>query len=107
MRERSYSVREVEQGIGKLTRLYRQDNSNGFDRREGKERWGWYYVDGRKAFFISAKLPTSGSVGRGRVKALRDYMNLSREQFDDLCRCHLSGPQYHNIITTMLEVGEL
>ncbi len=107
MRERSYSVREVEQGIGKLTRLYRQDNSNGFDRRMNREKYGWYYVDGKRRFRISSKLPTRGSVGKGRLRALRNYLRLSREQFDDLCRCPLSGPQYHDIITAMLEGGEL
>lgn len=107
MRERSYSVREVEQGIGKLTRLYRQDNSNGFDRRMNREKYGWYYVDGKRRFRISSKLPTRGSVGKGRLRALRNYLRLSVDDFDRLCSCSLTGPQYHAIITAMTEVEEL
>lgn len=107
MRERSYNVREVERGIRKLTRLYSQDNSNGFDRRMNREKYGWYYVDGERKFCISSKLPPSGSVGKGRVRALRNDLRLSVDDFDRLCSCSLTGPQYHAIITAMTEVEEL
>lgn len=107
MREKSYNVREVERGIRKLTQLYRQDRSNGFDRRMNRERYGWYYVDGVRKFLISSKLPPSGSVGRGRVRALRNYLRLSVEEFDRLCSCPLSGAQYHAIIVAMSETGTL
>ena len=105
MPERVYSVKEVERGIRKLTALYDQDNLNGFERREGKEKWGWYYVEGQKTFFISSKLPSSGDVGRGRAKALREYLQFSRDQFEDLCKCPLSGPRYHAIIIEKTESG--
>ena len=107
MSEKSYSVREVERGIRKLTALYRQDRSNGFDRRQGKEKWGWYYVDGQEVFYISSKLPPSGSVARGRIHAMRKQMNLDREQFDKLCQCSLTGPAYHEMIHAMVEAGDI
>lgn len=107
MREKIYSVREVTAGIRKLTNLHTHDNSNGFDRREGKEKWGWYYVDGKEAFYISSKLPPSGDVPRGRIDAMRKQMHLNREQFAKLCQCSLSGPNYHNMIVAMAEAGEI
>ena len=107
MPQRSYSVREVERGIRKLTTTYRRDNANGFERREGKEKWGWYYVDGKKMFYISSKLPPSGDVARGRIHAMRNQMRLTQDQFDRLCKCTISGPEYHSIIVEMLNAGEL
>lgn len=107
MREKSYNVREVERGIRKLTQLYSIDKSNGFDRRMSREKYGWYYVDGVRKFFISSKLPPSGSVGRGRIRALRNYLRLSVEEFDRLCSCPLSGAQYHAIVVEMSETRTL
>ena len=99
MPSRSYDVPEIERGIRKLTRLFAQDGRNGFARRTTREKFGWYYVDGKRQFYISSKLPTSGSVGRGRVQSLRNYLGLSRDQFDDLCKCPMSGPDYHDLIS--------
>ena len=107
MREKIYNVREVERGIRKLTQLYRQDGFNGFDRRMSREKYGWYYVDGVRKFFISSKLPPSGSVGRGRIRALRNYLHLSVDEFDRLCSCSLSGAHYHALIVAMSETGTL
>ena len=107
MSEKSYSVREVTRGIRKLTDLYARDNTNGFERRQGKEKWGWYYVDGEEAFFISSKLPPRGNVSRGRIHAMRKQMNLNREQFEKLCQCSLSGPAYHDLILAMVEAGDV
>lgn len=102
MPSRSYTVSEVERGVRKLTRMFAQDGRNGFDRRTTREKFGWYYVDGKRQFRISSKLPTSGSVGRGRVLALRNYLGLDRDQFDDLCRCPMSGPDYHDLVRRRL-----
>ena len=98
MPPRSYDVLEVERGVRKLTRLFDRDKRNGFDRRTTREKFGWYYVDGKRQFRVSSKLPTSGSVGKGRVHALRNYLHLDRDQFDDLCKCPMSGPDYHDLI---------
>ena len=98
MPSRNYTVPEVERGIRKLTRLFALDGRNGFDRRTTREKFGWYYVDGKRQFYISSKLPTSGSVGKGRVRALRNYLRLDGDQFDDLCKCPMSGPDYHVLI---------
>ena len=102
MPSRSYTVSEVERGIGKLTRLFARNGRNGFDRRTTREKFGWYYVDGKRQFRISSKLPTSGAVGKGRVHALRNYLHLDRDQFDDLCKCPMSGPDYHDLIRRRL-----
>ena len=102
MPPRSYDVSEVERGIRKLTQLSTHDKRNGFDRRTTREKFGWYYVDGERQFYVSSKLPPSGSVGRGRVHALRNYLQLDRDQFDDLCKCPMSGPDYHDLIRRRL-----
>lgn len=94
----SYNVSDVERGIRKLTRMFDRDGRNGFDRRTTREKFGWYYVDGEKQFYISSKLPPSGSVGKGRISALRNYLQLDPDQFDDLCKCRMSGPDYHDLI---------
>ena len=98
----NYTVSEVERGIRKLTRLFVRDGRNGFDRRTTREKFGWYYVDGKRQFRVSSKLPTSGSVGKGRVHALRNYLQLDRDEFDDLCKCPMSGPDYHDLIRRKL-----
>lgn len=105
MPEKIYSAREVERGIRKLTSLYVQSGTNGFDRRPDKERWGWYYVDGKEAFDISAKIHSSGDVGRGRIRSMRKQMRLDRDQFAQLCQCSLSGSDYHKIILGLVEAG--
>jgi hypothetical protein len=88
--------------------MYDQDKSSGFDRREGKEKWGWYYVDGKKVFYISAKLPPRGrDVSPGRINALRNQMKLNREQFDQLCDCPMTGPDYHALIVAKIKQGLL
>ena len=107
MPSRTYTPREVERGIRKLTRLRSQDPNNGFDQRTTREKYGWYYVDGKRMFRISSKLPSSGSVGRGRIHALRNYLHLDSEQFDDLCRCPMSGPDYHDLIIRLAREGKL
>ena len=107
MARRTYSNREVERGIGKLTRLHTEDSRNGFDRRHTREKFGWYYVDGIRQFYISSKLPPSGSVGKGRIKSLLTNMRLRPEQFDDLCQCRMSGPDYHDFIKRLVRDNEL
>lgn len=107
MASRSYSPREVARGLRKLTRLYTADQKNGFDRRTTKEKYGWYYLDGVRLFRISSKLPSSGSVGKGRIKSLRNYLYLDADEFDDLCRCPMSGPDFHENIRQLQEQGIL
>ncbi len=107
MASRSYSPREVERGIQKLTNLYSTDHQNGFARRTTKEKFGWYYVDSVREFRISSKLPAKGTVGKGRIKSLRDYLHLSADEFAALCDCPMSGPDYHAKIRQLKQQGSL
>ena len=99
---------EVLRGIEKLTSLFRQsEGANGFDRRTTKEKFGWYYLDGRKLFRISSRIHPQGDLPKWKIKALQEYLKLNRGQFADLCQCKLSGPNYHELIRSKHESGEL
>ena len=93
---------EVERGFNKLRRLNRQDPEQGLVIRRSSEKYGYYLIDGVRRMKVSSKARTSGAVGRGRLTALRRYLNLSLEEFKDLCECPMSGPDYHALITERL-----
>ena len=98
---RTFNSREVDRGYGKLERINRNDPNNGLNLRPGKEHWGWYLVDGERAFFASSKKAT-GTVGPGRAHRLAKYLLLSPDEFADLCDCRITGPQYHRLIVERL-----
>lgn len=105
---RRFNSGEVEAGFGKLTRHHVQHPGDGLVLRDGKEHFGWYYVDGKKRFFMSSKMPPPGkTIGPGRLKSLVNYMRLTEAEFADLCDCALTGPQYHAIIAERIEQGLL
>ena len=61
--------------------------------RGGKHRAGWYVLDGKKLFRVT--IPNAhSSWGPPVQKALFRNTRLSAEEFDDLVRCPMSGPQY-------------
>ena len=103
---RRFNSGEVETGFGKLTRHHIQHPGDGLVLRDGKEHFGWYYVDGKKRFQMSNKMPPQGqTIGRGRLKSLMDYMRLTESEFANLCDCPLSGPQYHAMMVERVKNG--
>ena len=64
------------------------------DFREGKHRTGWYRLpDGEALFHVTlpkAHRNWSKPVQRSLLKATR----LSPDEFDDLVRCPMTGPQF-------------
>jgi hypothetical protein len=65
--------------------------------RDGKERVGWFMLDGRKE--IRFTIPhIHSSWGKGTIGDVRRKSRLSSEQFDDLVRCPLSRDDYEKIL---------
>ena len=103
---RRFNSREIDRGFRKLERLNEADPSNGLNLRSGKEHFGWYLVDGNRAFFASSKKGT-GTVGPGRAHKLAKYLRITLDEFADLCDCRMTGPQYHQRIVEKLAAGTL
>jgi hypothetical protein len=97
---------EVGRGFAKLTQLNRNDPAQGLQLRSGSEKFGYYLVDGVRQFPVSSKAPMSGDVSPGRLSALRRYLQLSRNEFQALCQCQITGPQYHTFILDKLGLDE-
>ena len=93
---------EVSRGFNKLRRLNRQDPKQGLVIRQSSEKYGYYLIDGVRRLMVSSKARTSGSVGRGRLIALRKYLQLNLDEFKRLCDCPMSGPEYHALIRERL-----
>ena len=95
---------EVRQGYNKLTHLNKVDPAQGLYLRDGSEKFGYYLVDGQRQFRVSSKAPLLKDVGKGRLKALLNYLQLNDDQFKELCRCQMSGPDYHQFIRDKLGI---
>lgn len=74
--------------------------------RSGKERNGWYELDGKKILRVT--MPKGrGAIPPGTLNSIRDQTFLSRNDFADLIRCPLSGSDYARIIREKIDVGLL
>ena len=89
---------EVDRGFRKLTRINQIDSEQGLELRGPPEKYGYYLVDGVKQFYVSSKARQSGGIGRGRLSQLQRYLRLTAFQFQELCQCRMTGPQYHQMI---------
>ena len=103
---RTFNSREIDRGYGKLERINRNDPDNGLNLRSGKEHFGWYLVDGERAFQASSKKGRR-SVGKGRAHSLARYLRISMDDFAELCDCQLTGPEYHRRIVERFHQGTL
>ena len=92
------SGEEIARGFRKLTLLNTNDPEQGLQLRDSPEHFGYYLVDGVRLFHVSSKARQRGGVGRGRLSVLRRYLGLTSDQFQDLCQCRMTGPQYHQMI---------
>ena len=93
---------DIERGFNKLRRLNRQDEEQGLVIRQSSEKYGHYLIDGERRLLVSSKARTSRSVGRGRLSTLRKYLRLKPDEFQRLCECPMSGPEYHELIKERL-----
>ena len=81
---RSYTPRQ-------LTRAF--ENKLGIPFRGDRHRSGWYSLDGRKLFRIV--LPKSHRDWGIKTKSnIFEQTKLTRDEFDDLVRCPMTGPQF-------------
>lgn len=95
---------DVAQGFDKLIQLNRNDPAQGLVLRQSSEKYGYYLVDSVRQFPVSSKARHSGGVGPGRFHKLRKYLQLNAKEFQDLCQCRLTGPQYHQMIRDRLRL---
>ena len=106
MPRRSYNGNEVDRGFSKLEELYNRNPGNGLNLRSGKEKFGWYYVEGKRVFQVSSKKGPR-SVGAGRAHQLAKYLRLNDNDFAALCDCPMTGPEYHSRIVDRIAKGTL
>ena len=92
---------DVERAFKKLTDLGK-DPDNGLKLRDSSEKYGYYWIDGVRQFYVSSKARKSGGVGHGRLIQLRKYLQLNTDQFKELCICQMTGPQYDTLIREIL-----
>ena len=88
-----------------------RDLSRAFERkldidfRDGKHRTGWYRLpEGESLFHVTlpkAHRNWSKPVQRSLLKTTR----LSPDEFDDLVRCPMTGPQFAERARALFEVG--
>lgn len=98
---------DVDRGFKKLEKLNKNDPKQGLKLGKSSEKYGFYFVDGVKQFYVSSKARLSGDIGPGRLLQLRKYLKLTQDQFKDLCECRMTGPEYHQLIRNKLKSGEL
>ncbi|MCX7011948.1 MAG: hypothetical protein NTW86_05170 [Candidatus Sumerlaeota bacterium] len=72
----------------------------------GKERNGWYELDGRKILRVT--MPKGrGPLPTGTANSIRNQVKLTVEEFGDLLQCPLSGTDYEAIVRTKMDTGRL
>ena len=101
---RTYNVPDLERGLGKLTRIHDRDTGQGLDITPVGERWGYYWVNGKRQFPVSAKHHTAGDVPKGRAQSIRKQLKLDNDEFANLCDCPLSAQEYHELIISRLGI---
>lgn len=94
---------EVQRAFSKLQQVNTQDLNQGLVIRSSSEKYGYYLIDGKRAFKVSSKARWKGGVGKGRLSSLRAYLKLSQEEFKQLCECPMSGPDYHDLIKNRIQ----
>ncbi len=94
---------EVQRAFRKLEQINTQDSRQGLVIRSSSEKYGYYLIDGKRAFKVSSKARQRGGIGSGRLKSLLTYLKLNREEFKQLCECPMSGPDYHNLIKSRIQ----
>ena len=63
-------------------------------------------MDGKKVTRVTVT-ESNDELRAGTQASIRNQMRLSREQFDDLVLCPLSGSGYYELLRKKIEVGLL
>jgi hypothetical protein len=93
----TYKAREIQAGIDKLRVHF----------RTGQERNAWFKIDDKPVLLITAPKIHRGDVPVGTADAIRKQLLLSRDLFDDLVKCPLTGPDYEGLIREKQRTGTL
>jgi hypothetical protein len=72
------------------------------DFRGGKERTGWYCLDGKKVLRVTmTNVHGSDTLSIGVATKLKNSLKLDREELKMLYDCPMSGRDYENKIRSM------
>lgn len=73
--------------------------------REGRERVGWYVLDGRKR--IRFRIPKlHASWGKGTIADIIRHSRLAKEEFRQLVGCPLTRWDYDDILRQRLQTSD-
>lgn len=64
------------------------------DFRDGDERTGWYYLDGKPLFRVTIPKIHRGDWGRRVQKHVFVQTRLTPDDYDDLVRCPMSASEF-------------
>ena len=75
------------------------------DFRHGKERTGWYCLDGKKILRVTiTNVHGSDTLSIGVATKLKNSLQLGREEFIMLYDCSMGGREYEDKIRSMGKV---
>ena len=99
---------EVTAGFNKIEAKNEDGKLQGFQRiSHSSEKYGFYYIDGHIAFHLSSKARSHGPIGWGRLKDLLNNLHITRNQFQELCQCRMTGSEYHSLMVDKQQQGLL
>lgn len=75
--------------------------------RTSKESNAWYELDGKLRFRITVPKGKSGELGTGTKKSIVNQFHLTNEEFAQLYKCTLTGPEYKKRIRQKVTDGLL
>ena len=71
----------------------------------GKELKGWYWLDGKKALPVYVPHEHGGGHGDSLtynvLRNVRNNLKVTTQEFDDLYKCPMSGPDYDTKVRSM------
>jgi len=74
--------------------------------RGSKELNYWLELDGRKVTRVTVT-KSNDELRVGTQASIRNQLRLSREQFDDLIACPMSGADYYELLREKVRLGLL
>jgi len=79
----------------------------GLDFRSGRERVGWYVLEGKRLLTVHVPKTHRGDLPPGTAGAIRNDLKLTLAEFRDLVGCPISGADYERIIRQKIAEGLL
>ena len=74
--------------------------------RGSKELNYWLELDGKKVTRVTVT-KSNDELRAGTQASIRNQLRLSREQFDDLVACPMSGVDFHELLREKMKQGLL